>query len=178
MTKEYTHSQLVKRAIKWLWAQLGCAVVISEMVSRSQEPDAIGFYPTYSILIECKISRSDFFNEKNKPHFRNRRCMGNKRYYLAPPGMIQPEELPFGWGLMEPTEKRIKIIKDAEWNLDKNHVGEIGLLVSAMRRIRGIKPIGVSVRTYSYTPGWGANRATLGIKPCEIIKKPMTRRMR
>lgn len=157
--EEYSHDKLVKRAIKWLWSQ-GCAVVISEMASSSQEPDAIGWHPTYSILIECKASRSDFLSDKHKPHHINKIYMGDKRYYLAPKGMIHPNELPEGWGLLEPLEKQTRAREDSSWFPDKNWRGEVHLLISAMRRIKGKPGKGASVRFYTYQTG---NRATLGV---------------
>lgn len=160
MSSKYTHGQLVKKAIKWLWGQ-GCAIVITEMAGGSQEPDAIGFCPTYSILVECKASRSDFLSDKHKPHHRTGHSMGNKRYYLAPKGMINPEELPEKWGLVEPREKIMRIIESAEWFIDKDSNSEISLLVSCMRRIKGMMPKGTSVKSYYYETG---NTATLGVK--------------
>jgi len=44
--KKYTHDELVKKAKSWLWSQ-GCAVVITEMSSSTQEPDAIGWCSCY-----------------------------------------------------------------------------------------------------------------------------------
>ena len=160
---ELTHDKLVKKAIKWLWGQ-GCVVVITEMAGRSQEPDAIGFCTTYSILIECKASRSDFLSDKHKCHHRAGYSMGSRRYYLAPKGMINPEELPEKWGLLEPYGKGFTIIESAGWFKDKSSGMEISLLVSAMRRIRGMMPRGTSVKSYYYHTN---DRATLGIKKPE-----------
>jgi hypothetical protein len=152
----YTHDDLIEKARKWLWTK-GCAVVITEMSSGGgQEPDAIGFYPTHSTLIECKASRSDFLNDKNKCHQRTGTSMGDNRYYLAPEGLIHPDELPMKWGLLEPFGKGLKIIRYAAWSLPKSCTAELSLLVSAMRRMKG-----VSVRYYTYD---SKNRATLGVK--------------
>lgn len=159
--EKLSHNKLVKRAIKWLWSQ-GCAVVISEMAGSTQEPDAIGWHPSYgSTLIECKASRSDFLSDKHKSHHRNEESMGDKRYYLAPQGIIKPEELPEGWGLLQPTEKRMRIVEGGNYFPDKNWRSEIHLLISAMRRIKGKPGKGTSVRFYIYQTG---NRATLGVK--------------
>ena len=87
--------------------------------------------------------------------------MGNKRYYIAPKGMITPEELPEKWGLVEPREQNMRTIRSAKWFMDKSNNSEISLLVSAMRRIKGMMPRGVSVKSYYLETG---NTATLGIK--------------
>ena len=153
------HAQLVKRAIKWLWSQ-GCAVVISEMAGSGQEPDAIGFCPTHSILIECKASRSDFLADKNKSYYRTGHSMGDRRYYLSQKDIIKREEVLEGWGLLYPTEKTMRIIESSKWFADKDYGSEIHLLISAMRRIKGKSGKGVSVKFYTYQTN---NRATLGI---------------
>jgi len=162
-----THDELVKKARHWLWTQ-GCSVVITEMSSSSQEPDAIGFCPTYSILVECKASRQDFLSEKNKPHTRTGKSMGDKRYYLAPSGIIKSKELPKKYGLLQPCGRGITIMESGGWFKEKNFRGEIHLLISAFRRIRTLPPKGTSVRMYFYQTGC---RATLGIKPTKPIPK-------
>jgi len=156
MLKKYTHRDLVNKARKWLWTK-GCAVVITEMVSAGgQEPDAIGFFPNYSILVECKASRADFLNDKKKYHQRLDKSMGDKRYYLTPKGLIHPDELPMYWGLLEPSGRGLEVLRDAAWSFPKSSKAEISLLISAMRRMKG-----TSVRYYAYNTKC---RATLGIK--------------
>lgn len=60
------HTKLVEIAEKWLYAK-GCNFVIKELTSRAQEvPDAIGFVDGVSILVECKVSRSDFKRDAKK----------------------------------------------------------------------------------------------------------------
>jgi len=159
----YTHAELVERAKNWLWKQ-GCSVVITEMASACQEPDAIGWKQGYSILIECKTNRSDFRREKRKSfmeYYIN--SMGNKRYYLAPNGVIPVEELPKEYGLLVPYRSGLMVTRDGQFiqNNDKNSHDEIKLLISAIRRMRAIPPKGTSVRTYVYETG---NRASLGLK--------------
>ena len=73
-------------------------------------PDVIGFGRwSHSVLIECKISRSDYFNERNKPHRRMgefRKGMGLYRLFCVPTGLIKSEELPEKWGLIYVDENR------------------------------------------------------------------------
>lgn len=138
-----THQALVKVAQRWLVNQQRCSVVLTEIVTTAGEiPDAIGWrHCSYSILIECKVSRSDFLADKHKPSRRSGLEMGGKRFYLAPKGMIKAEELPEGWGLLEYSEEinRTKLVKDVEFTRDRtpsDYHGEIALLVSALRRIK------------------------------------------
>ena len=160
-----THDALVKKAKRWL-RRLGCVIIITEMTcGASEEADAIGWLSTYSVVIECKANRADFLGDKHKPHNRSwRESMGDKRYYLAPPGVIKTEELPDGHGLLELYGNGITIVEDAHFRKEKNHQAEITLLVSAMRRIDGITPKGANVSVSWYRNGWGEKaRATLGI---------------
>ena len=86
--------------------------------------------------------------------------MGNRRYYLAPKGMIRPDDLPEGWGLLEPYGNGFTASVGAGAFRDKDCQMETNLLVTAMRRIKGMMPRGTSVKSYYYETG---NTATLGI---------------
>lgn len=54
------------------------------------------------VAYEVKASRSDFTRERHKP-FKQRpaRLLSNQFYYVAPEGMIKPEDLPLWAGLLE-----------------------------------------------------------------------------
>lgn len=105
-----SHSDLCAIAVKWLQRANsaggpGCHVAVSECRSgwSGEIPDAIGFraagFDDGSTVIECKTSRSDFLADRKKAH-RSSGGMGNWRYFLAPEGLISPDELPEGWGLL------------------------------------------------------------------------------
>lgn len=104
------HSELVARGSAWLRKQ-GCAVVFSELTAHTRTgelPDVIGWRGGNSVLIECKVSRSDFLADKNKS-FRSEGGMGDFRLYLSPPDVIAPSDLPEGWGLLIARGSRIEI---------------------------------------------------------------------
>lgn len=64
-----THKNAVKRMVLWLRNSRGCAVVMAERSSTYviEKPDVIGWKSnSASILIECKVSRSDFLADKLK----------------------------------------------------------------------------------------------------------------
>lgn len=65
-----THSQLVERAVRWLYGTKKCNVVLSGIASCSEVPDAIGWSNSYkihgSIVVECKTSVSDLHRDKKK----------------------------------------------------------------------------------------------------------------
>ena len=152
MTYHPSHQELVLRAEKWLKA-CGCGVVIRDpfRTTSRENPDAIGWRDGISVLIEVKVSRSDFLKDKNKPFRVNPSLgMGDWRFYLSPPGLISVDDLPEGWGLLNATHKTIKKVHgvppNTRWwshkpfNPDKR--AENSMLVSALRRlsIRGHLP--------------------------------------
>lgn len=99
-----THSELVELSYRWLLKNGKVGFAFKELRSVSEEtPDVIGFDSWQSIMIECKVSRSDFFCDKNKPH--RKKGMGNWRFYSCPKGMIKKDELPPKWGLIYVDEK-------------------------------------------------------------------------
>ncbi|WP_422101982.1 adenylosuccinate synthase [Vreelandella sp.] len=110
--KQWTHAELCAIAVKWLKRPNsnnghGCHVAVSEVRSgwTGEIPDAIGFRQSGyapsdgSVVVEVKVSRSDFLADRKKPH-RIEGGLGNWRYFMCPEGMIQPDELPEGWGLL------------------------------------------------------------------------------
>lgn len=138
------HDQLVLRAEKWLKSQ-NCKVVIRDPFRswNREQPDAIGWRSEISILIEVKVSRADFLADAKKAFRADpEKGMGDWRFYLCPPGIIQPEDLPDGWGLLWAYEKTIKKIHGVPPNCDwyrypqrGNKSAETTMLVSALRRL-------------------------------------------
>ncbi|MEB2440984.1 adenylosuccinate synthase [Citrobacter braakii] len=68
----------------------------------SERADAWGYrwgWRGGSVLVEVKVSRSDFLRDKHKPH-RQRGGLGDYRYYMCPEGIININDLPDRWGLL------------------------------------------------------------------------------
>lgn len=134
---DLTHKRLVKRAAAWLRNHHNCNVVLSELATQNHEtPDVLGFFGAGgSILIECKMSRSDFFADQQKSFRRDEESgMGDQRYFAAPKGLLKPEDLPAGWGLLEVTEHRIFETRVAEYK-EANKRAEVKMLMSVLRRL-------------------------------------------
>lgn len=122
---DMTHTELTRLAAEWLKRPAsrngpGCQVVVTEGKigwNEGEIPDAIGFraavYQECSVLVECKVSRSDFLADAQKPHrIAPETGMGLYRYYMAPAGVIEPEALPPGWGLVEVTTRgSLKVLR-------------------------------------------------------------------
>jgi hypothetical protein len=155
-----THSELCKIAEKWLLKAKGCGFALVELCAlgeNGETPDAIGWRNGYSILVECKTSRADFHSDKKKP-FRKMPVlgMGTYRFYMCPAGVIQPADLPEGWGLVwvSETGKAIQKVgpkgncwygKNAEpfKFSEKCMKSEQAMMTSALRRLhlRGVLPL-------------------------------------
>jgi hypothetical protein len=134
-----THGQLVEMAVRWL-RRYRCGVVLSEQACVSGEmPDAIGWKRTcHSVLVECKVTRSDFLADRGKP-FRAKpeQGVGCERFYLAPAGLVRREELPQGWGLLEVRHNKVESAYPSAKNL-RTAAGfgyEMNLLLASLRRV-------------------------------------------
>jgi hypothetical protein len=86
--------------MRWQKRQ-GFAVVATEIVvsATKEQADIIGFRSNCSCILEAKASRSDFLADAKKPH-RATGGLGVYRFYIAPPGVIEIEDLPPRWGLL------------------------------------------------------------------------------
>lgn len=106
------HAVLVRRAVLWLRGLHKCSVVFAEMTAApGYFPDALGWYMGFSIMVECKSSRSDFLADKRKGILDNPDGFpGEERWYLTSPGIVKPGEVPDGWYLAETTGKTVRIV--------------------------------------------------------------------
>lgn len=152
-SSEITHEQLRKAAFACLRRQysgwgpkkpnygFGCSLVVSEIVTAAYEiPDAIGWRWGRSVLIECKASRADFFADAEKPHRKAGTGAGEQRYFLTAPGLVKPEELPEGWGLLELHGRTVQTVFEPDWSKRKldltGHLDEKKILLSLIGRIK------------------------------------------
>ena len=135
-----THAQLVERSKKWLekhGGKFACGVVLAEYRCYSPEiPDVIGFNHRHSILIECKVSRTDFKADKKKPCRRHIKQLGSLRYYLTLPHVACAKDIDNGWGLLYATDNRIIEVKKSEYfGGDSVKAAEWSILYSVARRL-------------------------------------------
>jgi hypothetical protein len=133
-----THNWLIDVGRHWLMSSRGCSVVTSEATtSIAEQPDAIGWRYGHSILLEAKTSRTDYKKDLQK-RFRiyPEKGIGYLRYYITPVGLLKPEELLPGWGLLEVNEKnKVKEVKKSNSFKDYNLSSENVLLLSCLRRL-------------------------------------------
>lgn len=93
-----------------------------------------------SVVIEVKVSRSDFLNDKKKfcrsqtaenLHYQ----AGRVRWYLCPEGIIKKDELPEKWGLLYWNGKKVYPVV-APKPYDNTSAADMNILTSILRRER------------------------------------------
>lgn len=143
-----THAELVAAAVRWLRGTKRCSVVFSEWapLTVSEIPDALGFDRSgHSILVECKVSRSDFRADRHKVSSRyaarDAGRMGVRRWYLTPPGLVEPSEVPSGWGLafvhagrIRPSRAQVRVVVEPKISVSRNVRAELSMLAAAVWR--------------------------------------------
>jgi len=84
------------------------------------------------------MSRADFLADREKPFRQKLQLgMGCERFYLTPAGLLHPEDLPRGWGLLEMHHRKLSIAHPAARNL-RTAIGlrhEMNLLLASLRRV-------------------------------------------
>jgi hypothetical protein len=136
------HAELVDRAVRWLRGTKKCKVVLAEFVTLDlpEVPDAIGWsHAGWSVLVECKTSRSDFKADAKKyGHRLPEYGVGHERWYMTPPGLLDIGELPDRWGLVEvhQTQCRVKMRPPSahRYRSDVSMRREMQMLISACQR--------------------------------------------
>jgi hypothetical protein len=136
----WKHSVLVNRAVDWL-RRYGCGIILSEQYCATGEvPDAIGWKGfCKSVVVECKASRADFLADANKSfRVKPEEGLGAERLYLAPAGIIKPEELPKYWGLVECSRREVQLVVKPKRVDQRTTIGmmkEMNLLLASLRRV-------------------------------------------
>ncbi len=110
------HDDVAEIGARWL-RRNGYPIAFANMRSNvaTEQPDALGFNDIgESFLLEAKVSRSDFLADKKKPWRKDGNGIGQRRGYIAPEGIIKPEEVPYGWWLLEVYGKmqpKVRVVK-------------------------------------------------------------------
>ena len=135
------HTLLVRKAVEWLRHAYRCGIILSEQYCATGEiPDAIGWKgQCRSVVVECKVSRADFLMDARKDfRLRPELGLGCERLYMAPAGIIAPQELPPWWGLLEYSRKQVQLaVKPARRDLrtPAGMMKEMNLLLASLRRV-------------------------------------------
>ncbi|EIL6545388.1 hypothetical protein LL645_004168 [Salmonella enterica] len=109
-------------------------------------PDAIGFRNGASCLIEVKCSRADLLaDRKKKFRITPEKGMGDWRFFLSEPGVVELSDLPEGWGLLHVIDGQVRNIHGWKGNtmwlqrekkpFKANKQAECNFMYSALRRV-------------------------------------------
>lgn len=104
----------------------------------AENTDVWGYDGIYTAVIEVKTSHSDFLADSKKwcrsKEAKSMGCQaGTFRWYLCPEGVIKPEELPDGWGLLYWDGKAVNRIVAPKENKD-TWKADMRILYSILRR--------------------------------------------
>ena len=130
-----SHRELVYRACHWLQKTRRCKFVLCECSSQlySEIPDALGFDGrAHSISVECKVTKSDFYADRRKSCGDKR--VGWLRYFMCPPGVLLPSDMPPGIGLLH-AGRVVRVVVKAQPREQRNLEGEIMIVVAEMSRV-------------------------------------------
>ena len=109
-----THDQIADIGAEWV-RRKGFPVAFSNMRSTSygEQPDVLGFNPYgHTFLLEAKVSRSDFLSDSSKPwRSKGLSAIGDYRGFITPKSLLKPEEIPYGWWLLEVHGKSKPVVK-------------------------------------------------------------------
>lgn len=176
MSFDMSHDNLSALAAKWMQRPAsangcGCHIGLVEVghLYNGERADAWGHrweweYCGGSVLVEVKVSRSDFLADSKKPH-RNGETLGigDFRYYMCPEGLIKIDDLPPRWGLIWVNKRgHIKVLcghaiafknhnKDGVeyWRHEVNHGIEKSLLSHLLRRLGDPEEINIKFKKAS-----------------------------
>lgn len=102
--------EIVRDRLKGKGYDLAFANMIDAGVG--EQPDCLGIDNAgFTILIEAKVSRSDFKADQKKPWRKDGNGIGKRRVYVTPVGLLEPKEIPYGWELWEIQDNKRKTIK-------------------------------------------------------------------
>lgn len=136
-----THDELVRRGVNWLKnnqvAGMRFPIILPEYKCYANSiPDVIGLNHERTAVIECKISRTDYFADQRKRHRHYLRQLGNLRYYLCPVGLLKPNEIDSGWGLLYCHAHKITIEKQSDvFPKEQTRTEEYQVMYSIIRRL-------------------------------------------
>ncbi|MDD4877290.1 MAG: hypothetical protein PHQ86_09265 [Dehalococcoidales bacterium] len=136
-----THDELVIRGVNWLKnnqvSTMRFPIILPEYSCYANSiPDVIGMNHYRTAVLECKVSRSDYLADQHKKHRYEDNQLGNFRYYLCPVGLLLPDEINNGWGLLYCHQHKITIEKESkEFPIEETRKEEYQVMYSIIRRL-------------------------------------------
>ena len=139
-----THSDLCALGAKYMqekgllrFQRPKYVVVEIQTMPGTPRPDIYGFGGAITQQIEVKVGRGDFLKDRNKTHRQDPDSdVGELRSYLCQIGLIKPDEVPPGWGLLYcDTKNNIRVIKEPSIQ-ESNMRAELTIISSVLRRVK------------------------------------------
>ncbi len=133
-------------------APAGCMVAGAELNTGVSIPDAFGWGWRGTHVVECKTTRRDFLKDCAKWHrqqYHADYAIGQYRWYVAPSGVITPEDDLNGWGLMEIQGTRFRFVRPSR-TFDvspRGHQLESAVLLTITRMYAAAADVGPGVHT-------------------------------
>lgn len=140
------HYHLCEEGAKWLKRRRNAEryetpwqyIAVELCVYGCENPDIWAFNGWSTIVVEVKVSRSDFHNDKKKWWMADefKTCVaGNYRYYLTPKGLLEQDDLPQGVGLLEYDEDTAAITRTIRAErCDRSNHADMIIMASILRR--------------------------------------------
>lgn len=132
---------------------------------------ALSCWPSSGYIIhgfEIKVTRSDWLRELaqvDKADAIGRFCQ--KWWLVAPPGVAKLEELPTGWGLLEATDKGLRVAQHAT---KRESIPITAAFMAALVRNVAKGGVGTAEKNAEYQRGYQAGRES-GDRELERVKK-------
>lgn len=129
---------IIQPRAKELWQSQNILAAVELVCYGSERPDVYATNRESSTIIEVKTSHADFLADRKKyarssAALAAKQQMGNYRYYLCPEGVIKPEELPAGWGLLYWNGNKVEKVRKSEVHT-ANHKYDVYVLCSILAR--------------------------------------------
>lgn len=133
-----THEAICGRGSVWMQRTKRCEPVLYGLSTGPEIPDVIGWQSDVagrgSIVLEAKVSRSDFLRDKRKKHEQR---MGDFRYIICPAGLLSRGDVEMhapGHGLLwvDDAGLRVTVVLEAPARTEVNHRAEVQYLRKAL----------------------------------------------
>lgn len=120
-----THAEIIYRLTQHFQSK-GYATVSERRSASGETPDLFAVpWDGASIMVEVKVSRSDFFRDASKPwRVSPTEGVGQFRYMATPVGMVQPSEVPARFGLIEVDDRVVIVhpasLQESSWRAERS----------------------------------------------------------
>lgn len=173
-----SHSDLCAVAARWAMSWRRPKLVAVEPAFYGERPDIFTADETgHTSVFEVKVSRSDWLSDRKKKWRRPGCGLGYWRAFIAPAGLIDVDEVPDNWGLIEHRCSMdrghwLTVVREPQPNPERNHEQEIAALIWLARRATADVNPGVWWKPYD--PAWSLTKIPNGLPPVPEVGETLT----